>query len=166
MDSRVVLQDTEKLKELLEKGLIQANDEYNFFVNESAPDLYKFYDENVDDAIVAYEYFEQVNNDINDSIKNLEDCRTIANKAINVVVESHKELNKKKLEVPLQFITKKYIEDNKNKFKRRDRNDKQIQTIMKLIDRETKHRGTNKEGGNRKTKKRSLGRKKKTHSKR
>jgi hypothetical protein len=160
MESSDVLQNTEKLKENLEKGLIQATEEYKFVVNETAPSLYKFYDENVDDAIVAYEYFEQINNDINDSIKNLEDCRTIANEAINVVVKSHKELNKKKLDVPLQFIAKNYIENNKNKFKRRDRNDKQIQTIMKLIDRETKV------GGNCKSKKRCLKRNKKTHRKR
>jgi hypothetical protein len=160
MESRDVLQDTEKLKEMLEKGLIQATEEYNFVVIETAPSLYKFYDENVDDAILAYEYFEQINNDINDSIKNLEDCRKISNEAINVVVKSHKELKKKKLDVPLQFIVKNYIENNKNKFKRRDRNDKQIQTIMKLIDRETKV------GGNCKSKKQCLKRNKKTHRKR
>lgn len=154
MESRNVLQDTEILKEMLEKGLTQATDQYDFVVNETAPALYKFYDENVDDAIVAYDYFEQINNDINDSIKNLEDCRKISNEAINVVVKSHKELNKKKLDVPLQFIAKNYIENNKNKFKRRDRNDKQIQTIMKLIDRETKV------GGNCKSKKRCLKRNK------
>ncbi len=159
MESIDVLHDTEKLKEKLEKGQKEATDEYDFYVNEPPTKLYKFYDENIDDTIVAYDYFEQINNDINDSIKNLEDCRTIAIESINVVVKSHKELNKKKLDVRLQFISKNFIENNKNKFKRRDRNDKQIQTVMKIIDRETKV------GGNCKSKKRCL-RRNKTHRKR
>ena len=160
MDASDILQDTIKLKERLENGLRQANDEYDFTVNEPATKLYPFYDENIDDAMVAYNYYEQTTNNINESIQNLEDCRKIVQNSNNFYVKSHEELNKKKLDLSLQFLAKNYIENNENKFKRRDRNDKQIQSVMKLIERE------NKGGGKCKTKKRCLKRNKKTHRKR
>ena len=97
---------------------------------------------------------------VNDSIQNLEDCRTIVQNSNDFYVKSHEELNKKKLDLSLQFLAKNYIENNENKFKRRDRNDKQIQSVMKLIERE------NKGGGKCNTKKRCLKRNKKTHRKR
>lgn len=130
-----------------------------FTVNETAPKLYRFYDENIDDAMVAYNYYEQTMNNINDSIKKLEDCRTIVQNSNNFYVKSHEELNKKN-DLSLQFLAKNYIENNENKFKRRDRNDKEIQSVMKLIEME------NKGGGKCKTKKRCLKRNKKTRRKR
>jgi hypothetical protein len=160
MDASDILQDTIKLKERLENGLRQANDEYNFTVNSQATKLYPFYDENIDDAMVAYNYYEQTTNNITESIQNLEDCRKIVQNSNNFYVKSHEELNKKKLDLSLQFLAKNYIENNENKFKRRDRNDKQIQSVMKLIERE------NKGGGKCNTKKRCLKRNKKTHRKR
>ena len=57
MDASDILQEILNLKERLENGLRRANDEYDFTVNEHATKLYRFYDENIDDAMVAYNYY-------------------------------------------------------------------------------------------------------------
>ena len=176
-----IVEDIKSFEERLKKTLKKEKQYLANFTHETPDQLNEFFDENYTNLEGIIDDCAIINLSINDSQEGLTKCATLIKKITKVVNKSQIELNNKKSLTSLQTLTQQYINANPNYFKRRERNDKTIKTVLNLNKRQqildqqerannkgssSESSSSNEGGGNCKTKKRCLKRNKKTRSKR
>jgi hypothetical protein len=160
-----ILNDIQTFNEKLTNALIEEQRVLTNLEYETSDQLNPFYDENTNAV-------ERIRHDCALLITNISDCvneliktRTLTEQIISTIEKSQNELDDKGVST-LQGLTKNYIRSNKRLFKPKDLRGT-VERVMKLNDKEQllEQIRRNQIGGNFNTKKRRLGRNKKTRRK-